>query len=241
MLSLLHVHETTNIHWPLLAGLVASMVHVWAGPDHLAAVVPLVFERVKGQWRIGAAWGLGHVGGMLIIGLLFYFFKDLIPVERLSSYSEILVALILIFIGIRAIFRAQNAPRVHEHPHVHQDEKGSYVHIHQHTHNSKNHSHKKREQQGAKTALGIGIVHGFAGISHFLIMLPVLGYKSDMDSAQYLFGFAAGTVVAMALFAWLLGRLRAIPSHEHRPRFLRILQWSGGIMAIAVGIVWLLI
>ena len=231
--------EASSIQWPLLAGLIASMVHVWAGPDHLAAVVPLVFERARKHWKIGAAWGLGHVAGMLLIGLLYYFFKDLIPVDSLSQYSEVLVGFILIAIGIRAIYRANKAPRDHEHPHLHQDEQGTYVHIHEHHHNQHAHKHKSRKQQDARTAAGIGIIHGFAGISHFLIMLPVLGYDSDFDSAQYLIGFALGTVIAMAFFAWILGRLRGVPSHDHRPGFLKVMQWSGGIIAIVVGIAWL--
>lgn len=231
--------DISNIQWPLLAGVIASMVHVWAGPDHLAAVAPLVFERAKKQWKIGTAWGLGHVSGMLLIGLLYYIFKDLIPVESLSENSEVLVGFILITIGIRATYRAHKKQKQHEHKQ--QDNQDIYNNLNAHHHNEHAYEPKTLEQQDAKTAVGIGIIHGFAGISHFLIMLPVLGYHSDLESSQYLAGFALGTVLAMAFFAWFLGIIQGIPSHKHRPRFLKILQWSGGLMAIFVGALWLVI
>ena len=54
------------------AGLAAGLLHVFSGPDHLAAVAPLAAdERSRPQWRAGLQWGLGHtVGVLLIAGLL---------------------------------------------------------------------------------------------------------------------------------------------------------------------------
>lgn len=233
--------ESPGLDWPLLAGLLASMVHVWAGPDHLAAVVPLVFERTRRHWKVGASWGLGHVTGMLLIGALFYYFKDLIPVESISEYSELLVGFILIGIGVRALYRANQRQKHHEHPHIHAEGEDSYIHIHPHNHGQEQHKHRRRHKQDAVAAAGIGVIHGLAGVSHFLIMLPVLGFSSDADSAMYLVGFGTGTILAMAFFAGLLGRISKLPSHEHRPRFLKGLQWTGGLLAIGIGVWWLTI
>ena len=42
-----------------LSGLIAGMVHVLAGPDHLAAVAPLAAGSGAGRWRAGFTWGGG--------------------------------------------------------------------------------------------------------------------------------------------------------------------------------------
>jgi len=89
---------------PLLAGTLASMLHVISGPDHLAAVTPLVIETKRKAWKIGLFWGLGHLVGMLLIGVLFLLFKEYIPVESISKYSEQLVAIVLIGVGFSIVF-----------------------------------------------------------------------------------------------------------------------------------------
>jgi len=64
------------INFPLLAGTLASMLHVISGPDHLAAVTPLVIETKSKAWKIGLSWGLGYLIVMLLIGVLFLIFKE---------------------------------------------------------------------------------------------------------------------------------------------------------------------
>ncbi|HPI87444.1 MAG TPA: hypothetical protein PLR01_13805, partial [Bacteroidales bacterium] len=69
----------------LLTGFLAAAVHVVTGPDHLAAVTPLAIENRKKAWNIGLMWGIGHVAGMLLIGLLYLAFKSMINVEKISG------------------------------------------------------------------------------------------------------------------------------------------------------------
>jgi len=71
----------------LLFGLIAAIIHVVAGPDHLAAVSPLALNAKFRPWLIGMSWGIGHVAGMLLLGLIFFFFRDLIPLEFISQNS----------------------------------------------------------------------------------------------------------------------------------------------------------
>src|SRR5512139_3398623 len=89
----------------LVTGILASSVHVITGPDHLAAVTPLAIENRQKAWHIGLFWGIGHVLGMLLIGLLFIIFKELINVEKISGYSEYLVGIVLVGIGLWAIVK----------------------------------------------------------------------------------------------------------------------------------------
>ncbi len=100
--------------FPVLAGLAAGLVHVLSGPDHLAAVAPLAADPDRSQWRAGLHWGLGHTAGVVAVGLLLIWLRALLPIDTLSGYSERIVGLVLIGIGIWGIVRAR-APRRHAH------------------------------------------------------------------------------------------------------------------------------
>lgn len=225
-----------------LTGILASSVHVVTGPDHLAAVTPLAIENKKKAWHIGLLWGIGHVLGMLLIGLLYLVFKEIINVEKISGYSEYLVGIVLIGIGIWAIFKTIRHFHFHHvHPHYH-SEPVPQVHIHKHAHDDENnhiHTHQKTEKQNRITALMVGTLHGFAGISHFLLILPTLALPTMKDSVLYLTGFALGTILTMVTYAILMGMI-AVKStdfpHSHTFRNLRI---AAGLLAIGVGVYWL--
>ena len=62
-----------ELNFPLFAGIIAAMLHVIAGPDHLAAVTPFAIESKKKAWKVGLFWGVGHLLGMLFIGVLFLY------------------------------------------------------------------------------------------------------------------------------------------------------------------------
>ena len=88
-----------DLSFPFIAGTLAASLHVIAGPDHLAAVAPFAIERVRKAWKVGLLWGVGHLTGMLLIGLLVLLFKDFIPFEAISKYSEKFVGIVLILLG----------------------------------------------------------------------------------------------------------------------------------------------
>ena len=216
---------------PIILGFLAALFHVLSGPDHLAAVTPLALERKNKYWKIGMAWGLGHVLGMLLIGLLFYFLKDLIPVEKISGYSEKFVGFMLIAIGIWAIYRIRK-PKKLTYPHIHDDS------IHIHPAENEAHSHSEIKPSNVLLSFGIGIIHGFAGVSHFLLMLPVLGYQSKWQSVQYMLGFAIGIVAAMVIYVSILERISK-QSISKSKNILEKLQYTGAFAAIIIGIFWI--
>lgn len=233
-----------NIDFPLFIGMTAAIVHVLMGPDHLAAVTPLVLDTQKRHWRIGFLWGTGHIIGMLLIGVLFYFFRDFIPVETISTYSEQFVGLILIGLGIWAFYRIKNKRANHKHPHFHEKEdSGSIVHIHDHKHEhlDHEHTHDKSIKQNNLTAILVGIIHGFAGIAHFVLLLPVLGFKSKIESIQYIIGFAIGILIAMISYTIVIGKIgNKHPDMYAKPLYANMQFW-GGVLAVGVGIYWILI
>jgi len=234
--------------FPWLMGLTAAIVHVLSGPDHLAAVTPLVFDTDKKHWKIGFLWGTGHVIGMLLIGALFYWFKEYIPVKDISAHGEQLVGVILIGIGLWAFYRINHDKKHHAHLHKHQNGSEEYFHIHEHEHEYNHHHeaaaehqhpHHKTVGQNNLTALFVGVIHGFAGISHFLLMLPVLGYKSKFESAQYIVGFGIGIITAMVIYTMVISRLSKMKLFSKSKSLLSNLRFYGGLAAIMVGIYWL--
>ena len=227
---------------PFLIGLFASVMHVVSGPDHLAAVTPLAIENKLKSWTIGLGWGLGHTFGMLLIGMLFIFFKNYIPLDAISAYSEMLVGLVLIGIGLWAfwcIFFRSKA--THAHPHSHITRQGEVVtHIHKHVHPAQNqhtHIHAKRINQNVFSALIIGLIHGLAGVSHLLGVLPTL--TSNIDSALYLSGFGIGTIASMVVFSFLLGFVSYQSSEKAKPIIFKTIQFTGAFASLAVGVYWI--
>jgi len=242
---LLHVSHPDISHpaisIPILAGALASILHVISGPDHLAAVTPLVIESKKKAWRVGLYWGIGHLLGMILIGVLFLLFKDVIPVEAISKYSEQLVALVLIAVGLWAFYKIFSRKNKHQHPHIH-NEPETYVHIHEHEHTDEEghgHTHDKIIKQNFLSSLGIGFLHGLAGVAHFLLLLPVLGFAHYSEGVQYIIGFAGGTVLAMTAYALILGKLATYSKHQNNDNFFKGIRFAGALFAIVIGVYWL--
>lgn len=227
----------------LITGLTASMAHVISGPDHLAAVTPLSIENRSRAWLVGLSWGIGHTLGMLGIGLIFILFKEYIRMDLVSRYSDQLVGGILIGIGLWGLVRYYRNPEslCHVHPHVH-SEPDVYMHIHPHTHegHSHIHHHPRPIRQSLLAALLVGIIHGLAGFSHLLAILPTLALPSVTSSVVYLSSFGAGTLITMISFTWFLGLTAHKMSQHRKMTFLKWFNISGCILAILIGMLWII-
>lgn len=231
--------------FPLIFGFIAAMAHVLSGPDHLAAVAPLALNTKFRPWMIGMSWGIGHLIGMLILGVMFFFFRDLIPIEFISENSEKIVGILLIAIGVWSLMRLakHNWKSKHSHVHKHEDEKGNIV-VHQHGHDhgeTKKHEHKHHElaHQTYWAAMGIGIIHGLAGFSHILHLLPTLAFPNHIDAIKYLTGFGLGTIFAMVLFSFVLGLIAHYTSQNKKETVYRTINGLAGLSAIFIGFFWL--
>ena len=227
--------------FPFIAALIASIFHVITGPDHLAAVIPFAIESKRKAWKIGLFWGIGHLLGMLVIGILFLIFRELIPVEKISEYSEQLVGLVLIFIGVWAFYKLFKEDKKHKHLHVH-SENSPVIHKHAHDHaheSSHKHTHHESIKQSNFASLSIGFLHGLAGISHFLLFIPVASFSSKMDSIFYLIGFSSGIIIAMTTFALVIGKISSYSKSEHNEVLFKGIRLAGGLFAIIIGIYWM--
>jgi hypothetical protein len=99
----------------IIAGLAAGFFHVLAGPDHLAAVAPLAVSHERAAWRSGLVWGVGHTAGVMLVGVLLLAFRELLPLDALSAWSERAVGMALVAIGAWGLWSVQ---RPHAHSHV---------------------------------------------------------------------------------------------------------------------------
>lgn len=216
-----------------ITGLAAGFAHVLAGPDHLAAIAPLAVRRPVRAWLPGARWGVGHSAGVTFVGLLSLWLRDLIPVDLISSWGERFVGVMLFGIGLWALRRALKS-NVHTHEHEHDGDR--HVHIHVHKHPSKH--REPAAHLHTHVAFGIGTLHGLAGSSHFLGVLPVLAFPTRVEAFSYLIAFGVGTVAAMAAFSWGIGRVAASCSVRGM-KVYRGLMGACAVGAMVVGCYWL--
>lgn len=187
----------------LLTGLSAGAYHVLAGPDHLAAVAPLAASSRVQTWRLGLRWGAGHAGGVALVGLAALFVREWVAVENLSGVSERLVGVLLIALGLWGLRQAWKK-RLHGHRHDHDGRRHWHVHLHGQA--DRHHVHDENTpHQHTHTALAVGTLHGLAGGSHFLAVLPAMAFRSTAEAMAYLLAYGLGTATTMAGFAAVIG------------------------------------
>ena len=218
----------------LFAGLLAGVVHVFTGPDHLAAVAPLSTGRA-GAWRTGAVWGLGHSGGVLVLGLTALAFRDALPMDVISSWSERVVGLVLIGMGLWCL-RLALRRRVHTHEHEHEGRAHAHYHVHAEAVPSSKDSRTPHKHTHA--ALAIGALHGFAGGAHLVGVVPAVAFPVMLEGATYLCGYGIGTIFAMGAFASAFGALSRKASTLDTPGYRRWMGACGGA-ALTIGGCWL--
>ena len=214
-----------------ITGFLAGTIHVWSGPDHLAAIAPLAVRKQRRGWLPGARWGLGHSAGVAVVGLLSLWLRDLLPVNLLSTWGERLVGVMLFGIGLWALRKALT---IHAHEHEHEGDH----HLHLHAHSRRvAHEQTEAHQRHTHAAFGIGLLHGFAGSSHFLGVLPILAFPTRQQALGYLLAFALGTITSMAMFSWLMARLAARCAATGT-KFYRGLMSFCAATAMVVGCFW---
>jgi hypothetical protein len=194
----------------IFAGLAAGLLHVFSGPDHLAAIAPLALSekspRAAGRFRVeglalGLQWGFGHTAGVLLIAALMLLLKEQLPLDAISAYSERLVGVSLIAVGFWGVWKASRAVIT---PHAH-----------------------------TSASFLMGTIHGLAGSSHLFGVLPALAFSLVSDSMLYLAGFGLGAIAGMTAFAAGVG-LASIRLGQFRG-----LLYASSAAALVIGGVWL--
>lgn len=172
-------------------------------PDHLVAVTSLVASDdgdTRRAARLGAWWGLGHAGTLLVVGLPLIFLKSSLP-GWLENGAERAVGVVILLLALRVMLKwLRGDYRVdrHSHPDGHTAEE---------RHLQKGHGH--RHVRTPRQALSIGMLHGLAGTGAVVLLL-IAALPSQLEAAAALAVFAPMSLVSMALcttaFAWVLTR-----------------------------------
>jgi hypothetical protein len=176
-------------------GFVLGLKHATEA-DHLAAVSTIVSERrALSQFAaIGALWGIGHTTSLLVAGFLVLGLGFVIP-ERVASFLELAVAVMIIFLGMRLL-------KMHIHAHFH----GNRSHVHLHFRDDP-HAPTGHIGLAGWRPLLVGIVHGLAGSA--ALTLLVLGEVVRSNGIglgfAYLVLFGLGSIGGMLLMSSLMG------------------------------------
>ena len=196
-----------------ILGILAGLVHVVAGPDHLAAVSPLTVDRRRKAWWLGIHWGLGHTVGVAVIGILALMFRQTMAVEQIAAGAEWLVGVSLVAIGLWGFHMATVA-----------------------TTTQKNHIPNRR----VSVILGVGVLHGLGGGSHLLSVLPGLAFPHPSQVITYILAYGIGTILAMTCFSMALSQLAAWVRTCGHPEADRQLLAGASLVTLVVGGFWLI-
>jgi hypothetical protein len=205
-------------------GALAGLVHVLAGPDHLAAVAPMAIADRRRGWYAGFTWGVGHTSGVVTIATLAVLLRDVLPpIELISSWSERLVGGALIAVGFWALRRGL---RIGAAPHAHNGVPHEHVHVQR--------GAFARRVGHAHASFLMGVLHGVAGGSHVLGVLPALALPTQAASLAYIAAFGIGSIGAMTGFGAAMG---AAPG----PRTHRAFMLTASALAFIFGTAWLVL
>ena len=206
----------------IVTGILAGFIHVVSGADHLIAMAPSSITSPKIAARNSISWGLGHSSGVIILAFLAIFIKDIAPLSKFSNFAEFLVGISLLVVGIFAI---RNSLHLNIHSHAHQHNGVAHHHLHFHNDDKKNkHSH---------ALTGLGLLHGLAGGSHFLAVLPALALPLP-NAFAYLVSYLSGSLASMILFTCLI----SITTLNAGQKFVRSLIAFAGGLSFSMGLFW---
>jgi hypothetical protein len=198
-------------------------------PDHLAAVTTLVSNE-RSSYRaalLGVCWGLGHTLTLVLVGAVLVLFRAEMP-ATVSDLFEIIVSLMLVGLGLRAIFLAvrqgpQGPTHVHHHGRIVHRHAGAAAHVH------------VGGWTLARRPLLVGAVHGLAG-SGALTAFVLATMPSTATRLIYMALFGLGSTVGMAALSGLLGW--PIARFGRSDAVARSMSLLVGCTSIVLGVVW---
>jgi sulfite exporter TauE/SafE len=218
----------------LVAGFVIGLAHAFE-PDHVAAVatqatkarhsrsLPIFRQMGVGAFRgsiLGALWGAGHTSTLLLVSMLIFVFSLSIPPQVFSNL-ELVVGMMLVFLGASIYLNKKLLRKEHKHPHVHEN---GTIHTHEHTHN-KDHRH------GHKSYI-IGCIHGLAG-SGALVVLALSTLSDVQIILSFVLVFGVGSILGMMIVSGAIGLPFAISTHSEKIH--KILRFVVGAISITIG------
>ena len=205
--------------------------------DHMLAVTTFVSRRptLADAVQFGLRWGVGHSIAVLAAGSLLIGTGVRWP-ERYDAVGEAVVGLMLIGLGIWALASAR---KLHLHA---PEEHGGHSHLHIHG-NGERHGHQhgggfpahRPHSHGGVTL--VGLLHGLAGTTAVVALLPVTMMHRAAMGISYLVMFGVGVTLGMMAFAIVAASAVRRATRQSLSMGRRIV-WAVGVCAILVGCWW---
>ncbi len=185
--------------------------------------------------RFGFRWGIGHSVAVLALGGVLLLTGIRWP-QRYDAIGEAVVGIMLIGLGVWAL---RSSRKLHLHgPTEHGDHAHLHLHggppAHGHPHSSVPSTHHHHDGHGITL---VGLMHGFAGSSGVIALVPVtLIHRIDVGLA-YLAAFGLGVTAGMVVYAM-------VAAYAMRQAAARSLLWGRriagavGVAGIVVGVLW---
>ena len=210
----------------ILTGALAGFVHVISGADHLIAMAPSAINSPQKALKNGFSWGLGHSSGVLLLAFVAIFIKDITPLNKFSNIAEFMVGISLLIVGVIAI---KNSFQLSMHSHSHKHENG-FAHRHYHFHTKE----QKNNNKHSHALTGLGLLHGIAGGSHLLAVLPALALPL-ISACSYLISYLFGSLISMNLFTCLI----SFTTLKVGQKFIKRLICFAGGLSFSMGLFWI--
>ncbi len=212
----------------IVTGIAAGAIHVVGGADHLVAMTPSALRHPRLAIWNGLAWGLGHSAGVLGLSLIAIVFKDIAHIQRMSNWAEFFVGISLIVVGALAVRNAFGL-NIHSHRHNHGNFGGDdHIHIHFHFRGRKKHlSH-------THASTGLGVLHGLAGGSHFLAVIPALALP-PLAAFAYMAAYLGSSIATMGI---VLGAISCASLRAGR-KTLPLMFGFAGLLSLVTGFIWI--
>ena len=205
-------------------------------PDHLVAVSTIV-SRHKSVVRssiVGAFWGVGHTASLLICGIVVLALRLRIP-DSFVAAAERAVAVMLVLLGVNALWRAIRGSKVHAHFHTHEGRRHIHFHAHQ-AQSQGSHDHRHVFEMGLRSLL-IGMVHGLAGTGALMILV-IAAAPSLLAGSIYILLFGLGSIAGMLILSSAIS-IPFVVSARFFQAFNSGLQYVTALMSIGLGLFWI--
>ena len=211
--------------------------------DHMVAVTAFVSHRpaLQSAARFGARWGLGHSVAVLGAGAVLLA-TGLHWSPGIGTILEGAVGVALVGVGAWSLRAARN---LHLHPPA---EHGNHAHLHLHKRAPPEHHHAHpnprsetlphSHSHAGQGITALGFLHGLAGTSAVVVLVPVTLLRPAGLGLAYLLAFGVGVTAGMALFA-LVAAAAMRQAAERSVRWGKRVTGAAGVASIAVGGWWL--
>jgi ABC-type nickel/cobalt efflux system permease component RcnA len=228
----------------LLTALMLGFLHALE-VDHMIAVTTFVAgrPRLATAARFGFRWGIGHSLAVLLFGGLLLVTGLRWP-ARYDRVGEAIVGTMLVGLGLWAIrssrklhFHPAPAHGDHAHLHVHADGPRSHDHPHEGSQHAGERTHRHHSHESHGITL-VGLMHGLAGTSAVVALVPVTLIQRLDVGFGYLVIFGVGVTAGMTVYS-MVAALAMRQAIQRSIDLGRRLAGGVGVMGMIVGALWI--